>query len=53
MLQREVWSLVGLNKSVVVRRDMRVMAEMFGQLTSGLKSAWNKLKGEGLNFNYN
>jgi hypothetical protein len=25
-----------------------VKAEMFGQLTSGLESAWNKLKGEGL-----
>ena len=24
-----------------------VKAEMFGQLTSGLESAWNKLKGEG------
>ncbi|KAJ6778400.1 hypothetical protein OIU74_002234, partial [Salix koriyanagi] len=23
-----------------------VKAEMFGQLTSGLESAWNKLKGE-------
>lgn len=26
-----------------------VRAEMFGQLTSGLEAAWNKLKGEGLN----
>lgn len=26
-----------------------VRAEMFGQLTSGLESAWNKLKGEGTN----
>lgn len=24
-----------------------VRAEMFGQLTSGLEAAWNKLKGEG------
>ncbi|KAL5710629.1 signal-recognition-particle GTPase [Ranunculus cassubicifolius] len=46
---REVWSLIKLKKSVVVRRDMLggvVRAEMFGQLTSGLESAWNKLKGE-------
>ncbi|KAL8539849.1 hypothetical protein ACS0TY_001449 [Phlomoides rotata] len=30
------------------RREMRgvVRAEMFGQLTSGLETAWNKLKGE-------
>jgi len=35
---------------VAVRRDSRgvvVRAEMFGQLTSGLETAWNKLKGEG------
>lgn len=24
-----------------------IKAEMFGQLTSGLETAWNKLKGEG------
>lgn len=31
-----------------MQREMRsvVKAEMFGQLTSGLESAWNKLKGE-------
>lgn len=31
------------------RRGMRgvIRAEMFGQLTSGLEAAWNKLKGEG------
>ena len=46
--QNEIWSWVN-SKSVVVRRDMRgvVRAEMFGQLTSGLEAAWNKLKGEG------
>ena len=39
-------------KSVVtLGREMGggvIKAEMFGQLTSGLESAWNKLKGEGL-----
>ena len=39
-------------KSVVtLGREMGVgvvKAELFGQLTSGLESAWNKLKGEGL-----
>ena len=29
------------------RRGLVVRAEMFGQLTSGLEAAWNKLKGEG------
>ncbi|OWM82534.1 signal recognition particle 54 kDa protein, chloroplastic [Punica granatum] len=44
---REIWGWVNA-KSVTVRRDKRgvVRAEMFGQLTSGLESAWNKLKGE-------
>ncbi|KAK4759579.1 hypothetical protein SAY87_022710 [Trapa incisa] len=44
---REVWGWLNA-KSVTIRRDMRgvVRAEMFGQLTSGLESAWNKLKGE-------
>lgn len=33
----------------ITRKELRgiVRAEMFGQLTSGLESAWNKLKGEG------
>lgn len=37
---------------MAVRRDMRgvVRAEMFGQLTTGLETAWNKLKGEGFPF---
>ncbi|XP_047327426.1 signal recognition particle 54 kDa protein, chloroplastic-like [Impatiens glandulifera] len=43
---REIWSIVN-SKSVTMRREIRgvVRAEMFGQLTSGLESAWNKLKG--------
>ncbi|CAA3011310.1 signal recognition particle 54 kDa, chloroplastic [Olea europaea subsp. europaea] len=45
---RELWGVINSNKGVTVRREMRgvVRAEMFGQLTSGLESAWNKLKGE-------
>lgn len=48
-LQREIWGWLNA-KGVPIRRDMRglVRAEMFGQLTNGLESAWNKLKGEGL-----
>lgn len=48
-MQRELWGVINANKGVTVRREMRgvVRAEMFGQLTSGLESAWNKLKGEG------
>ncbi|RDX98711.1 Signal recognition particle 54 kDa protein, chloroplastic [Mucuna pruriens] len=45
---KEVWGWVK-SKGVAVRRDTRgvvVRAEMFGQLTSGLETAWNKLKGE-------
>ncbi|CAK8544088.1 unnamed protein product [Lathyrus sativus] len=47
---KEIWGLVQ-SKNVTSRRtDMIrpvvVRAEMFGQLTSGLESAWNKLKGE-------
>lgn len=47
---KEIWGFVQ-SKSVTVRRmDMIrpvvVRAEMFGQLTTGLESAWNKLKGE-------
>ncbi|CAI8614862.1 unnamed protein product [Vicia faba] len=47
---KEIWGLVH-SKSVTSRRtDMIrpvvVRAEMFGQLTSSLESAWNKLKGE-------
>lgn len=40
------------SKHVNCRKEMRgvVKAEMFGQLTSGLESAWNKLKGEGFFF---
>lgn len=41
--------MINWKSSAVQRREMRgvVRAEMFGQLTSGLESAWNKLKGEG------
>ncbi|GAV57209.1 SRP54 domain-containing protein/SRP54_N domain-containing protein/SRP_SPB domain-containing protein, partial [Cephalotus follicularis] len=44
---REIWGWVK-SKNVTLRREMRglVRAEMFGQLTSGLESAWNKLKGQ-------
>lgn len=47
LFTREIWGLVN-SKSVTVRREFRgvVRAEMFGQLTSGLEAAWNKLKGE-------
>uniref|UniRef100_A0A7N0V1X8 signal-recognition-particle GTPase n=1 Tax=Kalanchoe fedtschenkoi TaxID=63787 RepID=A0A7N0V1X8_KALFE len=47
LFTRRIWGLVN-SKSVGVRRELRgvVRAEMFGQLTSGLESAWNKLKGE-------
>lgn len=52
-LQRETWGFIN-SKSVTIRRNGRrsliVRAEMFGQLTSGLEAAWNKLKGEGLFF---
>jgi signal recognition particle subunit SRP54 len=33
-------------------RPVIVRAEMFGQLTTGLESAWNKLKGEGLSIQH-
>eukprot|EP00262_Sarcandra_glabra_P014063 TRINITY_DN4023_c0_g1_i1.p1 TRINITY_DN4023_c0_g1~~TRINITY_DN4023_c0_g1_i1.p1 ORF type:complete len:598 (-),score=130.27 TRINITY_DN4023_c0_g1_i1:436-2139(-) len=44
---REIWSWV-YSKSRRVPRERHgiVRAEMFGQLTSGLEAAWNKLKGE-------
>ncbi|XP_042509967.1 signal recognition particle 54 kDa protein, chloroplastic [Macadamia integrifolia] len=47
LFTREIWAFVN-SKSPTVRREMRsvVRAEMFGQLTSGLEAAWNKLKGE-------
>ncbi|KAK6126454.1 hypothetical protein DH2020_039790 [Rehmannia glutinosa] len=45
---REVWGVINSKSSIIHRREMRgiVRAEMFGQLTSGLEAAWNKLKGE-------
>ncbi|CAJ2632334.1 unnamed protein product [Trifolium pratense] len=47
---KEIWGLVQ-SKSITVKttdmiRPVLVRAEMFGQLTTGLESAWNKLKGE-------
>ncbi|OMO82266.1 hypothetical protein CCACVL1_11998 [Corchorus capsularis] len=47
LFTREIWGWVN-SKTVTFKRDMRgvVRAEMFGQLTSGLESAWTKLKGE-------
>ncbi|ESR43416.1 hypothetical protein CICLE_v10011285mg [Citrus x clementina] len=49
LFTRETWGLIN-SKSVTIRRNGRrrliVRAEMFGQLTSGLEAAWNKLKGE-------
>lgn len=49
--QTEMWSLLNF-RSVSMRKQTRsvVRAEMFGQLTSGLEAAWNKLKGEGFFF---
>ncbi|KAH7554089.1 hypothetical protein ACOSP7_028919 [Xanthoceras sorbifolium] len=48
LFTREIWGWIN-SKTVTIRRDDKrslVRAEMFGQLTSGLESAWNKLKGE-------
>ncbi|XP_011004223.1 PREDICTED: signal recognition particle 54 kDa protein, chloroplastic [Populus euphratica] len=46
---REIWRWVNCRSVVTLGREMGggvIKAEMFGQLTSGLESAWNKLKGE-------
>ncbi|KAE9590819.1 putative signal-recognition-particle GTPase [Lupinus albus] len=49
LFSNEVWGWVK-SKNVSVRRKQilpgLIRAEMFGQLTTGLESAWNKLKGE-------
>ncbi|KAH8485328.1 hypothetical protein H0E87_026937 [Populus deltoides] len=48
-IKKEMWRWVTCKSVVTFRREMGggvVKAEMFGQLTSGLESAWNKLKGE-------
>ncbi|PON78013.1 Signal recognition particle protein Ffh [Parasponia andersonii] len=47
LFTREIWGWVN-SKQVSPKKEMRgiIRAEMFGQLTSGLESAWNKLKGE-------
>ncbi|KAI3995541.1 hypothetical protein MKX01_023286 [Papaver californicum] len=48
LFTREIWGWVNSKSSTSIKRAERgvVKAEMFGQLTSGLESAWNKLKGE-------
>ncbi|XP_061366731.1 signal recognition particle subunit SRP54, chloroplastic [Gastrolobium bilobum] len=49
LFTKEIWGwLNSKSVGVSVKREMRgvVRAEMFGQLTSGLEAAWNKLKGE-------
>ncbi|XP_039126192.1 signal recognition particle 54 kDa protein, chloroplastic [Dioscorea cayenensis subsp. rotundata] len=47
LFTREVWSWINSESSYIGRRNQFVVrAEMFGQLTSGLEAAWNKLKGE-------
>ncbi|XP_075503514.1 signal recognition particle subunit SRP54, chloroplastic [Primulina tabacum] len=46
---KEVWGVINSRGDVNLGREVRpciVRAEMFGQLTSGLEAAWNKLKGE-------
>lgn len=50
-LQKDIWAMINSGIAVNHGRDMSrgfvVRAEMFGQLTTGLEAAWNKLKGEG------
>ncbi|KAM7464241.1 hypothetical protein LguiA_032362 [Lonicera macranthoides] len=45
---RQLWGLVNPKPVIGFRREMPgvIRAEMFGQLTGGLESAWKKLKGE-------
>ncbi|KAJ0976713.1 hypothetical protein J5N97_012187 [Dioscorea zingiberensis] len=44
---REVWSWINSESRYIGGGNQFVVrAEMFGQLTSGLEAAWNKLKGE-------
>ncbi|XP_073273501.1 signal recognition particle subunit SRP54, chloroplastic [Primulina huaijiensis] len=46
---KEVWGVINSRGDVNLGREVRpciVRAEIFGQLTSGLEAAWNKLKGE-------
>lgn len=38
---------IAVNQGRDMSRRFVVRAEMFGQLTTGLEAAWNKLKGEG------
>ncbi|KAM0980632.1 hypothetical protein FF1_013933 [Malus domestica] len=48
LFTREIWGWVNSKQVTIARKELRgiVRAEMFGQLTSGLESAWSKLKGE-------
>nr|GMC86231.1 signal recognition particle 54 kDa protein, chloroplastic [Ipomoea batatas] len=43
---REAWRVINLKNAVNSRKKSVIRADMFGQLTSGLEAAWNKLKGE-------
>ncbi|XAR69759.1 Signal-recognition-particle GTPase [Bertholletia excelsa] len=45
---RELWVFVNSRSTCPDRREMRgiIKAEMFGQLTSGLEAAWNRLRGK-------
>ncbi|WCJ34293.1 Signal recognition particle protein [Euphorbia peplus] len=45
---REIWGWVNCKSVNLFRKDFRgvVRAEMFGQLTTSLETAWSKLKGE-------
>ncbi|CAH9127775.1 unnamed protein product [Cuscuta epithymum] len=43
---REAWRVIDFKNMVNSRRRTMIRAEMFGQLTTGLEAAWNKLKGE-------
>ncbi|RWW26026.1 hypothetical protein GW17_00009613 [Ensete ventricosum] len=47
--ERELWGWINSKSEHVSRgRCFTVRAEMFGQLTTGLETAWNKLRGVGL-----
>ncbi|RAL48775.1 hypothetical protein DM860_001095 [Cuscuta australis] len=43
---RDAWRVINFKNQVNFRRRTVIRAEMFGQLTTGLEAAWNKLKGE-------
>ncbi|KZV29231.1 signal recognition particle 54 kDa protein, chloroplastic-like [Dorcoceras hygrometricum] len=49
LFTRVVWGVINSRDDVNLGREVRpciVRAEMFGQLTTGLETAWKKLKGE-------